>query len=164
MINRGSLSPTQQKVIIALVAVFLWIGFLGAISFMEAWLKFRAPGVTVALGLGIGKLVFYALNKMEWIFAAAIMLNILLYKNKVVNRNMLFLIIPVILLIVQTAWMLPALDARADAHIAGNIPAASNLHLYYIGAEVLKLICLLFFGITLFERNYGTGTNHSTDH
>jgi uncharacterized membrane protein (DUF485 family) len=42
----------------ALICVFLCIGFVGAISFMEAWIKFRAPGVTLSIGLGIGKLVF----------------------------------------------------------------------------------------------------------
>ena len=50
------------------MCVFLWIGFVGAISFMEAWLKFKAPGVTMPIGLGIGKLVFNALNKMAQMF------------------------------------------------------------------------------------------------
>lgn len=43
---------------VAIAAVFIWIGFVGVISFMEAWLKFRAPGITLSLGLGIGRLVF----------------------------------------------------------------------------------------------------------
>ena len=49
---------TTLKYPLALAGVFLWIGFVSAISFMEAWLKFRAPGVTLTLGLGIGRLVF----------------------------------------------------------------------------------------------------------
>lgn len=36
-----------------------------AISFLEAPLKFRAPGITVPLGLGIGRLVFQAFNAVE---------------------------------------------------------------------------------------------------
>lgn len=36
-----------KKYPLALSAVFLWISFVCAISFMEAWLKFRAPGITV---------------------------------------------------------------------------------------------------------------------
>ena len=31
---------------ISLMSIFLWIGFVCAISFLEAWLKFRAPGVS----------------------------------------------------------------------------------------------------------------------
>ena len=44
---------------------FIWAGFVCAISFMEAWLKFRAPGVTLPVGLSIGRLIFSALNKVE---------------------------------------------------------------------------------------------------
>jgi hypothetical protein len=40
-----------------------------AISFMEAPLKFRAPDVTLRIGLGIGRLIFRALNNVEAIFA-----------------------------------------------------------------------------------------------
>jgi len=50
----------KNTLIIAIT--FIWIGFIGAISFMEAWLKFQAPGVTTELGLSIGQLVFKALN------------------------------------------------------------------------------------------------------
>ncbi|RYG21549.1 MAG: hypothetical protein EOO07_02375, partial [Chitinophagaceae bacterium] len=60
---------------IAVICTFTWIGFVCAISFLEAWLKFRAPGVTLPIGLGIGRLVFAALNKVEWIFAVAIMIS-----------------------------------------------------------------------------------------
>jgi hypothetical protein len=52
---------------------FFWAGFVCSISFMEAWLKFRAPGVTLPVGLSIGKLVFTALNRMEWVFVFILM-------------------------------------------------------------------------------------------
>lgn len=39
---------------------------VAAISLLEAPLKFRAPGITTALGLGIGRLVFQALNIAEF--------------------------------------------------------------------------------------------------
>ncbi|MBC7426864.1 MAG: hypothetical protein H7321_10045 [Bacteroidia bacterium] len=48
---------------VALIAVFLWIGFVLAISFMDSWLSFRASGETVSNGLSIERLVFGALNK-----------------------------------------------------------------------------------------------------
>ena len=44
---------------------FIWFGMVLAISFLEAPLKFQAPGITIPLGLGIGQLVFFALNKIE---------------------------------------------------------------------------------------------------
>ncbi|MEM0967027.1 MAG: hypothetical protein AAGJ81_12845 [Verrucomicrobiota bacterium] len=41
----------------------VWLGLVIGISFLEAPLKFQAPGITLELGLGIGRLVFGALNK-----------------------------------------------------------------------------------------------------
>jgi MFS family permease len=45
--------------------VFHLAGHGAGISFLEAPLKFRAPGVTPRLGLGIGRVVFRALNRVE---------------------------------------------------------------------------------------------------
>ena len=58
---------------VAVAAVFVWLGMLLAISFLEAPLKFRAPGVTLQIGLGIGRLVFRALNACELALAAAVL-------------------------------------------------------------------------------------------
>jgi len=41
-----------------IAATFVWLGMVLAISFLEAPLKFRAPGVTLQIGLGIGRVVF----------------------------------------------------------------------------------------------------------
>lgn len=65
--------------------IFIWIGLISAISFMEAWLKFRASGITLPLGLGIGQLVFNALNKVEWTLAIIIMLNLIFEKQIYLN-------------------------------------------------------------------------------
>jgi len=51
---------------------FVWLGKVLATSFLEAPLKFRAPDVSLRIGLGIGRLVFRALNIVEACFAAAL--------------------------------------------------------------------------------------------
>lgn len=51
---------------------FRWLGMVLAISFLEAPLKFRAPGVTVPIGLGIGRRVFRALNRVEAVLAVVV--------------------------------------------------------------------------------------------
>ncbi|MCJ0742983.1 hypothetical protein [Pedobacter montanisoli] len=132
---------------------FIWIGFICAISFMEAWLKFQAPGITVTLGLGIGKLVFSALNKMEWIFAIAILTEQVYLRKKILIKDNLFYFIPLIILFIQTVWILPALDLRAEALIKGQALTPSNLHIWYVGLEVLKTICLAVFGIKVYTKN-----------
>lgn len=136
---------------IALVSTFLWIGFVCAISFLEAWLKFRAPGVTLPMGLGIGRLVFAALNKIEWVFAIAITVYLVFSKWQWMQLNSLFLIIPIILLLIQTLWLLPALDARAEMHIQGAVVPPSNLHFYFVGMELVKVTGLFVWGIRLFK-------------
>lgn len=57
---------------LAAAVVFGWLGMVLAISFLEAPLKFRAPGITVPLGLGIGRLVFRALNAVEIVLATVV--------------------------------------------------------------------------------------------
>lgn len=139
---------------IALVCTFTWIGFVCSISFLEAWLKFRAPGVTLPIGLGIGRLVFAALNKVEWVFCLSIFISafskpaITAFKPKITIGTVLFF------LIVQTVWLLPALDARAQMHINGETVPPSNLHIYYVIAEALKVSALFIFGLSLFKKDH----------
>ncbi len=71
---------------IIIASIFVWIGFVSAISFIESWLKFKAPGITIRLGLGIGKLVFNALNKIEWLFAG-IIITCLLFVEQTFDLN-----------------------------------------------------------------------------
>ncbi len=134
---------------VALIAAFLWIGFVGAISFMESWLKFKAPGITVNLGLGIGRRVFSALNKIELILALAIIINLVFVQDDIfIFRNLLFFI-PFLLLIVQTLWLLPALDVRAISSINGEELSKTYFHFYYVGMEIVKVGCLFIFGVKL---------------
>ncbi|MCB0537902.1 MAG: hypothetical protein KDE33_10300 [Bacteroidetes bacterium] len=136
---------------IAIAAVFLWIGFVGAISFMEAWLKFRAPGITLPLGLGIGRLVFGALNKVELVLSITIIAGMLYSGLKHFEWRHLFFLIPFLIVLLQSIWLLPALDVRAEMHIQGQNVPPSNLHFYYVILEIVKVVCLTTFGIKLFK-------------
>lgn len=138
-----------EKYPIALIATFLWLGFVCAISFMEAWLKFRAPGVTLPIGLGIGRLVFAALNMVEWVFAIAIAFQLLLVKQPFFSMHNSCYLLPIVLLIIQTFLVLPALDTRAELLIQSGVAPPSNLHFYYVGMEVVKVISLALFGMSL---------------
>lgn len=135
---------------ITFASVFLWIGFVCAISFMEAWLKFKAPGVSLPIGLGIGRLVFNVLNKVEWVLAFTIITS-LLSTGGTLQVSFTFLLIPIILLLLQTFWLLPSLDIRAEMRIQGLSVSPSNLHIYYIVAEFFKVGSLFIFGIKIFR-------------
>jgi hypothetical protein len=137
-----------QFYMLALPSVFLWIGFVCAISFMEAWLKFRAPGVTLPLGLGIGSLIFKALNKVEWVFAILIAIDLfLLHRGIGMNLPRILFLAALLILLTQTLWLLPALDARIPFYQQGLDVPSSPLHFYYVGTEVVKIVCLFMIGI-----------------
>lgn len=136
---------------VVLFATVLWLGFVCAISFMEAWLKFRAPGVTLPIGLSIGRKVFGALNTMEWIFALLILFN--LFKEALFWQGLFSALVwgAVLILLVQTLWLLPLLDERAEKLIKGETINHSSLHFYYVGGEIIKSACLFLYGLKLFN-------------
>lgn len=136
----------------ALATVYLWVGFVCAISFMESWLKFKAPGVDLPIGLGIGRLVFSTLNKVEWGFVIAIFFSFfIISKNSLFSVQNLALYLPVVVLILQSVWFLPVLDHRAQMYIQGENVPLSNTHFYYVVIEILKVGSLLIFSIKLFK-------------
>ncbi len=138
---------------VAVICTFVWIGFICAISFLEAWMKFNAPGVTIPIGLGIGRLVFGALNKIEWVFTVAILVGIYSKPAITAFKTKIPFMLIVFILLLQTIWLLPALDIRAEMNINGLKVPHSNLHIYYVAAEVLKVCGLFLFGIKLFKKS-----------
>lgn len=139
----------ELKYPLLLAASYLWIGFVAAISFMEAWIKFRAPGVTRQIGLSIGRLVFKALNKVEWGFALAILLNLLLVKEPCWSGPALYFSLALVILLFQSFWILPALDARVELHLRYQAVPPSILHVLFIVLELLKVISLFTFSLQL---------------
>ena len=53
----------------------VWLGLLIGISLIEAPLKFTAPGITIPLGLGIGRRVFFAMNLVEVVLAVVLLVS-----------------------------------------------------------------------------------------
>jgi len=121
---------------------------LGAISFLEAPLKFRAPNITRELALGIGKLVFRALNRVELVLAAVMLICMIATRLSTRNIQLLFGATAAIL-IVQTVWLLPSLSTRATAVIAGEEVPNSRLHLVFVVCETVKILLLAVVGVML---------------
>ncbi|QXP53140.1 hypothetical protein [Cellulophaga sp. HaHa_2_1] len=135
----------------SIAITFIWVGFIGAISFMEAWLKFRAPGIDTALGLGIGQLVFSALNKVEITSAIFILVLSVASKEKNSLRLQGLFYTAVAILVLQSVWLLPALDERANLIREGVVLGKSKLHLWYVLVEIIKITCLILFGFRSFK-------------
>ena len=133
------------------VSTFIWCGLLIGISFMEAPLKFQAPNITLELGLGIGQLVFGALNKMELVLA--VLIGASLWTIKPTKKINIVYGIIIAILLVQTFILLPFLRERIVMIQSGQTPPASPMHWYYIAAEVVKLGLLMFGGIVFLKSN-----------
>ncbi len=122
---------------------FTWLGMVLAISFLEAPLKFRAPGVTVPLGLGIGRLVFRALNRVELALLALVLVGV-----AVAPRPELVTVAAalVVLVGVQLGVVRPGLNRRSDRVLAGEELPRSRGHLVYVALEVVKVVVLVALG------------------
>lgn len=124
---------------------FLWLGMIVAISFVEAPLKFQAPGITVPLGLGIGRLVFRALNGLELASAAAV--TALLWRARPAPRTVWAPLAGLwAVLAAQTLALRPVLDARAVQVIAGVGVPPAPWHVLYIALELVKAGLLVALG------------------
>ena len=137
---------------VAVAALFTWFGMVVAISFLEAPLKFRAPGVTLKIGLGIGRLVFRALNTFEGLLAALIIVAALL-GSLPLGANVA-IAVAVVALLVQLAAVRPILSRRSDAVMTGPADAErtttrSHAHFAYVALELVKAVALLVAGVIL---------------
>ncbi|MFV0389991.1 MAG: hypothetical protein ACK5NT_14710 [Pyrinomonadaceae bacterium] len=125
---------------------FIWLGAVLAISFMEAPLKFTAPGIDLKLGLGIGAIVFHALNKAEIVLMLIYAFAFIKAKPRKNSSRLLFYGL-VIILILQTFVLYPMLDERTAAVLAGTAAPYSSTHVFYIVTEVVKVFMLVALGI-----------------
>ncbi|MBF6445775.1 hypothetical protein IU434_27640 [Nocardia farcinica] len=123
----------------------LWLGMVVAISFLEAPLKFRAPGITVPLGLGIGRIVFKALNTVEAVLAVLLVLACLVLGPA--TAVWVWLGVAVAVLAVQILVVRPPLSRRSDRVLAGDELPRSTAHYYYIALEVAKVVTLIGLAI-----------------
>jgi hypothetical protein len=119
----------------------LWLGMVLAISFLEAPLKFRAPGITLPLGLGIGRLVFRALNIVEVALATLLIIASLIVAPG--GAVWAWLGVAVAILAVQILVVRPPLTRRSDRVLAGEQSPRSRAHFWYVGLELAKVVTLI---------------------
>lgn len=124
--------------------VLVWAGMIAGISFLEAPVKFTAPSVTLAIGLDIGRHVFSAFNKVEIVFGTTLVL--IMFLGCLPLKIKMTGLLTVCVLLLECVWLLPVLDKRAIAIIAGEQPEGASPHAWYVAFEGIKLITLLLAG------------------
>lgn len=135
-------SPYMSGLVLAAAAALIWFGMVIAISFIEAPLKFRAPGITTQLGLGIGKIVFLALNIAEVLLGIVVAGGLLAAGTW--STGSAWLAVALGLLVVQLAVIRPVLRRSSRRVLAGGESGSrSGTHWFYVGAEVAKVVALV---------------------
>ncbi|MET7377937.1 hypothetical protein ABZT08_03785 [Streptomyces sp. NPDC005526] len=131
----------------ASAVTFVWLGMVLAISFLEAPLKFRAPGVTIPIGLGIGRLVFRALNLVEVAFAVAVIAAVAAGGAPAPIAGLTGAV--ALVLLGQLAVVRPRLNRRSDRVLAGEDLPRSRGHVAYVALETAKVVVLVVLGVSL---------------
>lgn len=125
---------------------FVWFGLSAGISLLETPVKFTAPTVTREVALDVGRVVFEALNKAE--FIALIVLMILVRISGRANRLILACSALALIQITQAVWLLPVLAERTQQIIEGIEPAWSPAHAAFSVLQLIKLAILLYVGFS----------------
>jgi hypothetical protein len=132
---------------VAVAATLLWLGMVLAISFLEAPLKFRAPGLELRVGLAIGRIVFRALNLAE--ITWAIVIAVCLIADAQSTTATTVAVIAGALLVIQLVVVRPRLNRRSNHVLAGADMPRSSAHHAYIVLETVKVAALIALGCSL---------------
>ena len=123
---------------------FIWFGMTAGVSMLATPVRFSAATITRPIALDVGRVVFAALNKAEFV-ALVILLIIVRVSGKTKDYIAVTGALALILL-AQAVWLLPELAARTDLIISGVEPAPSIAHGAYSIMELTKLALLLYLG------------------
>jgi hypothetical protein len=126
----------------ALVTVaLLWAGMILGVAFIAVPAQFAAAGLARPLGIDITRQVFTAFSRVELGLAAVTLVLALVVRPGRLPWALLVLLWLMVAL--QSVWLLPVLDVRADQLLQGQEPAAGPWHGLFVGSEVSKLVVLL---------------------
>ncbi|MET4692464.1 hypothetical protein [Endozoicomonas lisbonensis] len=134
---------------LALFLVLIWSGMILGISFLEAPVKFHAPSLTLATGVDVGRHVFGVFEKVQWVFL--VILAGILFGLPLTKAILCAAALIALCQLVQTLWLLPILNSRAEQIISGQPVLPSNSHTGFAITELLKLFALLWLAWMVYK-------------
>jgi len=147
MIDSQSALGWTSVLLLASVAL-VWAGMVVGVSGLATPVKFTAPSLTLPVALDVGRVTFQLFNRVEWGLAF-----VLVALGLVTQPRLLWIAIGlvVVAVVLQAVWLLPALNARITAVIAGGTLPSSSLHAWYVVVEGVKLLGLVAIGVGAFR-------------
>ena len=137
---------------VQIAAIFVWLGMVVAISFLEAPLKFRAPGITVPIGVGIGRLVFRALNGAEGVLWLVVVAAMLIRAPDVSGAETAVVAALGVVLGLGALLIRPLMDRKVRTEGPESRAPRTLLHVGYIVLELVKVVLLIVLGTLLLAR------------
>ncbi|TMW60061.1 hypothetical protein Poli38472_000103 [Pythium oligandrum] len=179
--RQGKLAPIASATFLAI----LWLGFVLAISFTEAWIKFRAPFISRYLALDVGRVVFAALNAVEAGLCLGLWLVYWIGTSADATQvgRVGILIALTVIYIIQAAVVHPKLHLRGDFAIYEELKRLPEdsltfhqkmlytemqnnvtnhrqppvfFHIAYVLAEVSKVVLLVHYSVHFLRQLSGT--------
>lgn len=141
MANKGRAIPAVGFIILAA----LWAGLVIGVSFIATPIKFSAPTLDLPAAIDVGRVTFAFLNKVEWGLAVVMVLLVFTASVHRLARAMGIAVVAIVL--VQSLWLLPVLEARSIAFIDGTPMDPSIHHGVFGAAEILKIVLLCLMAI-----------------
>ena len=126
----------------AAVIALIWLGMILGVSFLATPVKFVVDDLTLPVALQVGQATFGLFTKVEWVFATAL----------VAASAWSWRTRPILLALstaaaggvaLQAFWLLPMLDTRVAAIVAGQMPPPSAHHAFYAALEAIKAALLI---------------------
>jgi hypothetical protein len=124
--------------------ILIWAGLAIGVAFVATPAKFLAPSLSLPVALDVGRHTFALYNQMELLLLAGLVVLALFARSRTVWLAAVAL--PGAIVLAETLWLIPTLDARVGAIMAGRVPPPSNLHVVYIVADAVKIVLLLLAG------------------
>lgn len=129
--------------------LLVWSGMIIGISFLEAPVKFRAPSLTRAVGLDVGRQVFGALGIVEVGAVLASVVLAVLAREGITSWHWGALSVIWLIVGAQRLWLWPVLREQAECIIAGKKSPITYHHVAYVGSEAVKVLLLVGISTTL---------------
>lgn len=137
----------------------LWAGLLAGVSFLATPIKFRAPSLTMPVALDVGRQTFGAFNKVELLAVIIGVFLLFRLRGRQPRAVTVSLGLAGFIVLLQSVWLLPVLDARVVQILDNKNPPSSPLHWIYIGLEVVKLGALLSAGTVCLNAHQNSGAS-----
>jgi hypothetical protein len=165
LVSAKAVDQLHTESILALV----WLSFVLAISFMEAWVKFKAPLLRKHVAVDVGRYVFACLNAVELGLAGAFWVTHAI-RGSSESPSPIFAAMATGVLLLMVVYLGPMLFLRAKYKMVHEAEPAErlleeekvalqqiaeeirdqplpheNLHAVYVCLEVVKVLCLVLF-------------------